>query len=304
MTPDQTITDGAEPNSKLTAKMSVPGTIAQPCATFAAAYNAVAANGIIAALDPGKYGPLFIVSSVTINGNGWAAITGPAQGNAITIDGGNVTLNGLEIDGAGAGYNGIEFDFGDNLTVTNCIIQNFYTTGGADTGNGIKLLPLSGTFSFVVTNTTFSNNGYSGISYSAPEEGTATVNTVIDHIVVTNNGDGIYIDTLYDGGSATAAISNSVFSNNQNYGLVFRSGSDLLQISIDSISVTANKKGISANTSTKMLLGRSVVTNNSALGIDNETSPNTFYTYQNNQINFNGNSNAVNGSPLLVLPFQ
>jgi hypothetical protein len=25
MTPDQTITDGAEPNSKLTAKMSVPG---------------------------------------------------------------------------------------------------------------------------------------------------------------------------------------------------------------------------------------------------------------------------------------
>jgi hypothetical protein len=29
MTPDQTITDGAEPNSKLTAKMSVPGLCVQ-----------------------------------------------------------------------------------------------------------------------------------------------------------------------------------------------------------------------------------------------------------------------------------
>ena len=59
-------------------------------------------NGIIAALDPGKYGPLpNIVTGVTVNGNGWAAITAPAQGVGITDNGpGNVTLIGLEIDGA------------------------------------------------------------------------------------------------------------------------------------------------------------------------------------------------------------
>ena len=33
-------------------------TIAAPCATFAQAYTKVGANGIVAALDPGKYGPL------------------------------------------------------------------------------------------------------------------------------------------------------------------------------------------------------------------------------------------------------
>src|ERR1700722_14126271 len=78
-------------------------TVTQPCQTFAQAYTKIGTNGIIAALDPGKYGPLTISGPVTINGNGWAAITAPAQNNGITINAGsgNVILNGLEIDGAG-----------------------------------------------------------------------------------------------------------------------------------------------------------------------------------------------------------
>jgi hypothetical protein len=61
-----------------------PCTITLPCATFAQAYTAVGTNGIVAALDPGKYGPLTISGPVTINGNGWAAITAPAQNYGIT----------------------------------------------------------------------------------------------------------------------------------------------------------------------------------------------------------------------------
>ena len=38
-------------------------TITAPCATFAQAYSKISANGIIAALDPGKYGPLNIVGA-------------------------------------------------------------------------------------------------------------------------------------------------------------------------------------------------------------------------------------------------
>ena len=78
--------------------------ITAPCATFAHAYTTIGANGIIAALDPGKYGPITITGPVTINGNGWAAITGLAGGTAISITAtsGNVTLSGLELDGAGA----------------------------------------------------------------------------------------------------------------------------------------------------------------------------------------------------------
>src|ERR1700722_15675965 len=63
---------------------SNPCTITAPCASFAQAYTKVEANGIVAALDPGKLGPLTIPGPVTINGNGWAAITETAGGNGIT----------------------------------------------------------------------------------------------------------------------------------------------------------------------------------------------------------------------------
>src|ERR1700728_4611505 len=146
-----------------------PCTVTQPCASFAAAYNAVAPNGIVAALDPGKYGPLTIPGPVTINGNGWAAITAPAAGNGITVNAvsGNVTLIGLEIDGAQAGYNGIVFNSAGSFTVTDCVVQNM-VRGQDDnnTGNGILLAPTSGTIAIAITNTTVSNNGTAGLYYT------------------------------------------------------------------------------------------------------------------------------------------
>src|SRR5580704_16987229 len=65
---------------------SNPCTITQPCASFAQAYTKVGANGIVAALDPGKYGPITIIGPVTVNSNGWAAITGSAGGTGITVN--------------------------------------------------------------------------------------------------------------------------------------------------------------------------------------------------------------------------
>ena len=105
-----------------------PCTIAAPCATFAQAYTQVVANGIVAALDPGKYGSLTITGPVTIDGNGWAAITALASGSGIKIQAGssdNVILRGIAIDGGnGSANNGIEFDSGASLTVTDCIARN------------------------------------------------------------------------------------------------------------------------------------------------------------------------------------
>src|ERR1700728_4061142 len=118
-----------------------PCTIAQPCATFAAAYSAVQANGIVAALDPGKYGPLSITMPVTINGNGWAAITGTAgingmigAGISINVGAGAVVLTGLEIDGAGASNNGIYLNstLSGNplaLNIVDCRVYNFINSG-------------------------------------------------------------------------------------------------------------------------------------------------------------------------------
>jgi Right handed beta helix region len=139
---------------------SNPCTVAQPCATFAAAYAAVAPSGIVAALDPGKYGPLTIIGPVTINGNGWAAITAPAlnNGTGITVNanpGDVVTLTGLEIDGADTGYIGIQFNTGGFLTVDNSVIRDV-------TSAGIQFL--AGTDSeLLVENTRVENIGDTGI---------------------------------------------------------------------------------------------------------------------------------------------
>src|ERR1700722_19757481 len=200
---------------------SNPCTITQPCATFAQAYTKFGANGIIAALDPGKYGPITITGPLTVNGNGWAAITGPAQGNGITVNAvsGNVILTGLEVDGAGAAYNGIVFNTGDSLTVTNCIVKDFISANGTS-GNGIMIAPTSGTIDFTIVNTIALNNGSAGIHY-LPASGSATAIGSIDHLIAANNANGIAVDlSAASGGSAAVTISNSAANNNTASGIV------------------------------------------------------------------------------------
>jgi hypothetical protein len=273
-------------------------TITQPCATFTRAYTAIGANGIIAALDPGKYGSLTISGPVTINGNGWAAITALPQNNGITINAGSgkVILTGLEIDGAGTGYNGIVFNTGSSLTVSNCILQNFLNSTANDnnfiTGIGVLMQPSSGTFRFAITNTTASNNGYAGINYQ-PQGGSPVATGVIDHVVTINNEQGIVIDTnATDSGSTTVAISNSVASENSVYGIAILDnglGTDAspnLLALIDNNEINGNGTGIPGSITSKILLGRSAITGNGT-GIVN-TNSGFFFTYKDNRINGNG----------------
>jgi hypothetical protein len=276
---------------------SNPCTITQPCATFAHAYSLTAAGGIVAALDPGKYGPLAITGAITINGYGWAAITAPAAGNGITITAGatdNVALIGLEIDGAGAGYDGIVLNLAGSLTVTNCTLQNFAHNGSDNTtGNGILMQPTTGTLTFTITNTTASNNGNVGINYFPPS-GTATVNGVIDHVVADANKFGIVVQPFHaTGGSIVVTVSDSIASNNISDGIFAGFGSATLKLSIDSVSFSGNSIGLSAGNPANVLLGRSVITGNGT-GVLNSTSPNTFGSYQDNRINLNGTD--VNGA--------
>jgi hypothetical protein len=268
-----------------------PCTITQPCATFAHAYSMTAASGIIAALDPGKYGPLTITGPITINGNGWAAITAPAGGNGITITAGgsdNVALIGLEIDGAGAGYDGIVLNSAGSLTVTNCTVQNFvYSGSGFSTGHGIVMAPSAGTFAFTITNTTASNNEYFGIFF-LPSSGSLTATGVIDHVVADANQYGIVVEAGgATGGSIVVTVSDSIVSNNSGIGIYAGQGIAPLIVSIDNVTISGSGFGIAAFFPANVLLGRSVITGNS-IGVENTTSPNTVYTYKDNRINLNG----------------
>ena len=108
--------------------------VATPCRHFAAAYAVTAQNGEIFVLDPANYGSLTITHAVSIEGHGWASIAPPSGGNAITINadsGDSISIRGVSIDGTGAAgnTNGIVFNAGNNLTVADCVVQNFEGSG-------------------------------------------------------------------------------------------------------------------------------------------------------------------------------
>jgi hypothetical protein len=280
-----------------------PCTVTAPCATFAHAYTLTQPDGIIAALNPGKYGPLTIAYPVTVNGNGWAAITGPAQGNGITVNAGsgNVILAGLEVDGAGAAYNGIVFNSGGSLTIDNCIVKDFVQGGSGGTGtsgNGIWIAPTSGTINFAIVNTIAVDNASAGIIYGQPS-GSAAASGVIDHVVATNNpGNGIDVVMLGgSGGSAAVTISNSVANNNGEAGIA-ASGSSYI-VTLDHDEVSNNLTGVSVGANTSVLLSRSVITKNSNYGVSNSG---TAGSSADNRIY--GNGTNIQGGALTDVPPQ
>jgi hypothetical protein len=280
---------------------SNPCTIAAPCATFAHAYSLTQSKGIIAALNPGKYGSLTITYPITINGNGWAAITAPAQGSGITINAlsGNVILTGLEIDGAGAAYNGIVFNSGTSLTVSGCIVKDFVGSNGT-TGNGIMIAPTSGMVDFTIVNTIALNNGSAGIHY-LPASGSATATGAIDHVITANNANGTAVDlSAASAGSVAVTISNSIANNNTSDGIVTASATATVTVTADRDEINSNGTGVGVGANTTVLLSRSVIAKNSAYGISNAG---TAASSQDNRIAGNGNSNAVQGSsPTAVAP--
>jgi hypothetical protein len=205
-----------------------PCTITQPCATFAQAFTQTLPNGIIAALDPGKYGALNITSPVTINGNGWAAITGTSGNNAININvsSGNVTLMGLEVDGAGAGLHGVyltsPLSANATLNIRDCVVSNFLDTG-------IAIQPTSSNvtyFNVSIANTFSLNNGQNGIRI-APSA-SAVARGMITGTTVTNNANnGFDLEGL-----VAMTIANSVASSNSNYGIYNDAEASILTVII------------------------------------------------------------------------
>jgi hypothetical protein len=286
---------------------SNPCSLTQPCRHFQAAVNATSAGGEVDALDAGAYGSFTISQAISIEGQGWSYVAPPANGNAITITAGGidtVTIHGVSLNGVGASNaNGIVFNAGRNLIVTDCVAQNF-GGGGPTTGIGILMQPTfsGGLMNFAITNTIVSNNAIAGIAYFPPSGSTIGAG-VIDHVVASDNpqtGIEIYAGSVGSGGSTKVAISNSILSGNLFRAIDLSNGSSPLTVSIDNTSIVNNiGDGITAVDSTKVILGRSVITGNHN-GINNATSPNnTFNSYQDNRID--DNFTDVAGPSLILL---
>jgi hypothetical protein len=234
-----------------------PCTIAQPCATFARAYTQVVPNGIIAALDPGKYGAITIIGPITINGNGWATITGPAGGTAIAINAGAsdaIKLSGLEIDGANAAGHGISFGTGGSLIIDNCVVRQF--------SYGMVLNAASA--EVAMSNSRFENNTIDGVLY-APFDANGAFN--FDHVQFLKNATGMSVQdgnlpfksgvTILPTGSNSSAFGNGI-----GFEAISTGDTDIIFV-LDNAAVEGNTtEGFHLKGNVEIAISRSIIASN------------------------------------------
>jgi hypothetical protein len=143
----------------------------------------------------------------------------------------------------------------------------------------------------VITNTTLSNNFQAGFFYF-PTSGNATTGIVIDRVGAFNNGTGFYIDKeSASGATVKASISNSIASANGN-GFDIRSAT---VVSVDASSASDNSGDGIDITSSTVELGRSVLMNNGAHGLN--IASGTVNSYRDNRIAGNATGDVV-GTPV------
>jgi hypothetical protein len=211
---------------------------ATPCRHLATAYAATAANGEIYVLDPANYGSLTITGPVSIEGHGWASIAPPSGTNtaAITINantGDKINIIGVVLDGTAlATTTGIQFNSGGNLTVRDSVIRNFKA-------GGINFQPSASSPSQLsVSNTLISDSDNNGIQIIP--SGSGTIAGVLDHVVMENNLDGLYVSTSTQ--TINVTVSDSVSANNGITGIAgFSNGGTTVNIMVRNSTIANNK---------------------------------------------------------------
>ena len=222
-----------------------------PCRTFSGAQTKTAPGGEINCLDPGGYGGVTIVKSLSIRcdyteGGGLVAGAGV---NGITINAAAtdvVHLSGLDIFGVGTATNGIRFLVGGQLHIQNSTIRRFNAASGA----GIHFAPSVANTELSVKNTIISDNG-SGAT-----------------------GGGILIDPAGNF-SAKITLKNVDIVNNANVGLkvdaTASTGTGLF-VSLEDSLVSGNVNGVHAlhppgNQGILITINDTVIVNNSGIGL-------------------------------------
>lgn len=254
-----------------------------PCKTFAGAISKTAAGGEIDCLDPGGFGAVTIVKSITIDCNGVTGGILNAGTNGVIINAGvndKIVLRNLSINGAGTGLNGVRFLAGAQLSIENSALYGF-------TGNAVDVAKAASGEVYITD--TYITNANKGVSL-ATSAGFLTVginNTVI--VNMTTNG----VDSTTNGIFTT--VDNSTIVSNATNGIVVSAGNG--QINVGSSEVTGNGTGVNAASSGSIIrISDNLIYNN---GTDIAFGAGA--TVQTNNTNKTGpNSGAVPNGSIVV----
>jgi hypothetical protein len=245
-----------------------------PCKTFAGAISKTAPGGEISCLDPGGFGAVTIIKSMTIScpyTEGGVL----AGGNGIVVNAAAtdvVYLRGLDIFGVNPPTNGVRFLAGAALHIEDSVIRRF----NAVNSFGVSFVPTTAAKLFIA-NTTIAENGEftagGGINIQPGVGGSAQA--VLRGVKVRNNfREGIKTDST--NGQVSFVVENSEISGNRqgilaiagvpvNRGMVtastishnsvvgiITSGANTT-VRVDTTTITANAQGLIAGASTQLL---------------------------------------------------
>jgi Right handed beta helix region len=227
--------------------------IGAPCRSFASAQTVVSDGGEIIALDAAGYGPITVTKNLTITANpGFYAGIAVPSGDGVTIAtaGINVTLRGLNINGTG-GSIGVSMTNGNRLSIENCVISNFSTSGVNVAANAtvriVDSLIRDNAFSGVllqagatatISGTKLLGNVSSGVYVIGFQPGTLTTAAISDS-VASGNQYGVFASTADASATARASVTHSTLSNNQ-YGAFVDSGVGTQVMTVSNNLITGN----------------------------------------------------------------
>jgi hypothetical protein len=215
-----------------------------PCKTFAGAISKTAAGGEINCLDPGGFGAVTIIKSMTIScpyTEGGAL----AGGNGVVVNLPAVTdvvfLRGLDIFGVNPPSNGVRMIGMGTLHIEDSVIRRFNAANSA----GVSIAP-TGVARVMINNSTIATNGNAatggGVVIAPSGAGTATV-TIENSRIQNNANAGVLVS-----GASTVMIANSSISQNPSFGIRTSSGSPTVRVG--ETTITANGTGVSVGAGT------------------------------------------------------
>jgi hypothetical protein len=259
-----------------------------PCKTFAGAISKTAAGGEINCLDPGGFGAVTIVKSMTIScpyTEGGAL----AGGNGITVNMPATTdvtfIRGLDVFGVSPPSNGIRFVNNGTLHVEDTVIRRFNAassagisvavTGPAElylnnvtvaengsgaTGGGIVIAPgVGGSVKGTITNSRVRNNANFGVRMDSAN---GTIAMVIKDTDISGNDSGV---SLQSGSAINAFLTDSIVSHNGTVGIV--GNGPVANIRVAHTTITGNGLGVSAVGGAQVLTyGNNRLINNPGVG--------------------------------------
>jgi len=217
-----------------------------PCKTFATAQSRTAVNGEINCMDPGGFGVVTIIKSITIDCHEVFAsiLHSGTNGLVIRFDvfaatdtRKTVRLRNLNFNGADTGLTGIRITGGGTVAgsvvfIEDCLIDGDF--GGS--ANGISDERTGGGELFI-SNTTVRNTGQLGIQIN-PGAGLAVgqlILATLDNVRVQNSNIGLGV-----GNNGRVMVNRSVFSGHTLAGIAVAGPSAAAEVNINNSIVSGN----------------------------------------------------------------